>query len=446
MTKLLRHLTVETVPVSTPQVYPGNARTHTKKQIAQIADSMKSFGWTVPILVDDTNQVIAGHGRLEAAKLLGLKQVPVIRVDDMSQVQVRAYRLADNKLAERAGWDDGILKIELGELIELSPDFEITTTGFEMGEIDFIIGDTDRRADKDDMVEEDDFVEPPVSRRGDLWIMGEHRLACGDALSLQDHALLMGDNKAEMVITDPPYNVKIGGNVSGLGKKKHGEFAMASGEMSQPEFTNFLEQAFSCIAASSRPGALAYVFMDWRHLGEMLAAGRAIFYDLKNICVWDKGHGGMGSLYRSAHEFVLIFKHGKAPHINNVALGTYGRNRTNIWRYPGVNSFGAGRDDALAMHPTTKPVAMIADAILDASNRNSIVLDPFGGSGTILIAAERTGRRARVIELDTHFVDVALRRFRRVTGVEPVHAVTGKTLAECEVAAKTAPAGEGEPR
>jgi DNA modification methylase len=434
VTDILRNLTIELVSSAALHAYAGNARTHSKRQVALIADSMKAFGWTFPILVDEQNTIVVGEGRFEAAKLLKLKRVPIIRIEGLSQAQIRAYRLADNKLAERAGWDEEILKVELTALSELDLDFDITTTGYEMAEIDLVIGNATEK-DAADETEEPDPEAPLVSSRGDLWTLGKHRLLCGDALSAEDHQLLLDGEKVELVIADPPYNLKIAGNVSGLGRKKHGEFAMASGEMSQSEFNGFLERSFGQIAASSQTGALAYIFMDWRHLGETLAAGAGCFTELKNICVWDKGNGGMGSLYRSAHELVVVYKTRKGRHINNVALGSYGRNRTNIWRYAGINSFGAGRDDALAMHPTVKPVAMIADAILDASNRKGLVFDPFAGSGTMLVAAQRTGRRARAMELDPRYVDIALRRYRRVFGVEPVHAATGRTFAECEAEA-----------
>ena len=433
MTESLRNLAVHNVPLSTLKPYAGNARRHSRKQIGQIARSMKTFGWTMPVLVDGDNVVIAGHGRLEAAKLLGLANVPVIRIDDLDEAQVRAYRLADNRLAEESSWDEEILRIELGELIDLTPEFEIVETGFAMGEIDMILGNANDEEPDEDPLETSDLDGPLITRRGDLWLLGDdHRLLCGDALSADDHARLLDGELADMVITDPPYNVRIGGNVSGLGRKKHGEFAMASGEMSENEFTRFLGAAFERLAASSRDGSIHYVFMDFRHIGETLAAGREVYGELKNICVWDKKTGGMGSLYRSAHEFVFVFKHGSAPHINNVALGKHGRNRTNIWRYAGVSGFGKGRAEALAMHPTVKPVALIADAMLDCSDRGSIVLDPFGGSGSTVIAAQRAGRRARVIELDPKYCDVTLRRFRRVTGIEPVHAETGLTLGALE--------------
>lgn len=427
MEDILRKLKIEIVPISKPRPYRQNARKHSRQQIDKIAASMRAFGWVVPIVVDAKNTIVTGHARFEAAKQLGLQQVPVISVHDMSDAQVRAYRLADNRTAEDADWDSYLLRIELAELYEIETDFEITATGFEIGEVDLVLGDA---TDLEDEVADSDHVDTAVSQIGDLWLLGKHRLLCGDALLPENYRRLMDGGQAEITVTDPPYNVRIGGNVSGW--RERGEFVMASGEMSASAFEVFLKTSLSNIASVSKSGALAFVFMDWRHLSEVLAAGCEAFDELKNLCVWVKGNGGMGSLYRSQHELVLIFKQGKAPHINNIALGANGRNRTNVWHYPCVNSFGAGREAALASHPTVKPVAMIADAILDASKRGGIVLDPFAGSGTILIAAERTGRCARAMELDPHYVDVALRRYRRVTGLDAVHATSGETFSQRE--------------
>lgn len=448
MTPHIRKLDVEIVDIDSLKEYARNARTHSDKQIDQIADSIVAFGWTYPVLVDKHGNVIAGHGRLAAARRLGLKKVPVIRVEDLSEEQIRAYRLADNKLAENAGWDDDLLKIEFETLIGAEIEFEITDTGFDMAEIDLVLGSkTDESSsdgsDRGDAAEVD-LEGPAIAKHGDLFLCGDdHRILCGDALDPEAYTKLMQGEKAAGCFTDPPYNVRIERNVSGLGRKKHGEFAMASGEMTRDEFIAFLEAVFGLIAAHLIKGGLAYICMDWRHLAETIAAGEVTFSELLNICVWAKTNGGMGSLYRSAHEHVLVFKAGKGKHTNNVQLGRYGRNRTNVWRYPGVNSFGQGRDDALKMHPTVKPVALVADALLDSTRRKDIVLDPFAGSGTILIAAQRTGRRARAIELDQKYVDVCLRRFRRVTGIDPVHAESGKPFSELELAAQAARAAPG---
>jgi DNA modification methylase len=434
MSSHIRDLKVETVPVSSLKPSAGNPRTHSKKQLRQIADSIKSFGWTNPILIGAGGDVIAGHGRLEAAKLLGLDHVPTIPVEDMSEAQKRAYILADNKLAENASWDRELLALELQDLLEVEDlDFDVTLTGFETGEIDVLISDLN--ADQDDaadQIPEFDPAVPPITKAGDLWHLGRNRLLSADATDPEAFERLMDGEQAQMVFTDPPYNVPIKGHVSGLGAVRHDEFAMASGEMTEAEFVAFQTQVFGTMAAHSQDGAIHFVCMDWRHLFELLTAGRSVYHELKNICVWVKSNGGMGSLYRSQHELVAVFKNGTAPHINNVELGQHGRNRTNVWTYPGLNSFGAGREETLAMHPTVKPVALVEDAILDCSSRHGIVLDGFAGTGTTLIAAERAGRRGFGLEIEPRYVDVALRRFRTLTGTEPVHTESGLSLKQLE--------------
>ncbi len=395
----------------------NNPRTHSKRQVAQIAASIKEFGFVNPILIDSEDRIIAGHGRIEAATLIGMTDVPVIRVDHLSPAQIRAYVIADNKLAENAGWDRELLALELRELaVELN--FDVTITGFETAEIDLLIQDLDQdKPDAADQVPELDRTVPAISRPGDLWCIGDHRLLCGNALDKTSYAKLLGSTRAQMVFTDPPYNVAIAGNVSGLGKTKHREFAMASGEMSAEEFTKFLETVFGHLVKFSTNGSLHFVCIDWRHLRELSNAGIKNYSELKNLCVWSKTNGGMGSLYRSAHELILLFKNGTAPHINNVELGRFGRNRTNVWTYAGQTSFGSDRNSELAMHPTVKPVALVADAILDCSNRGSIILDAFAGSGTTLIAAEKAGRHGFGIEIDPLYVDIIIRRFEAVYGI-----------------------------
>ncbi len=410
-------LQIEQTPIHALRPQDRNARTHSKRQIRQIADSMKRFGFTNPILTDDDLQIIAGHGRHEAAKLLGMTTVPSIRLSHMSQMEKRAYIVADNAIALKAGWDREILAIELQGLIDLG--FEVELTGFEPAEIDLILGDW-QEASGEAVAPDDQCAEPSespiVSRLGDLWILGTHRLLCGDARSPEDYKRLLGTDRADLVFTDPPYNVPIEGHVSGLGRIEHREFAMASGEMTEAEFTNFLTQVFRATAEVSRDGALHYICMDWRHLYEVLSAGRAIYSSFINLCVWNKDNGGMGSFYRSKHELILCFKAGTKSHTNNVELGRHGRNRTNVWEYAGVNTFRAGRLDELALHPTVKPVALIADAIKDASRRSNVVLDPFCGSGSTLIATEKTGRHGYGIEIDPQYVDVAVRRWQRYSG------------------------------
>ena len=419
--------------------YDRNARVHSPKQIAEIASSIKAFGFNNPVLIDKAGTIIAGHGRVEAAKKLGLDGVPCLRLEHLSDAQKRAYILADNKLAEKAGWDREILRIELQHLTTLDLDFDVTITGFEMAEIDVLLGEAEAKPDAADVVPPP-ADGPAVTRLGDLWQIGVHRLICGDATDLEASARLLDGERAQMVFTDPPYNVKIDGHVSGLGAVKHREFAFASGEMTQTEFTAFLERVFANLVLRAVDGAIHFVCMDWRHLGEVLAAGGRTFSELKNICVWNKTNGGMGSLYRSQHEMVFVFKSGSAPHINNVELGRHGRYRTNVWTYAGANTFSATRDADLAMHPTVKPVALVADAILDCSKRRGIVLDVFAGSGTTLVAAERTGRCGYGIELDAAYCDTILKRVSGVAGVEARLLATGQTFAEvaaervCEVA------------
>ena len=399
-----------------------NPRTHTKKQIQQIAASIKEFGFISPVLIDGTDGIIAGHGRVEAAKLIGMNDVPTVRVDHLTPAQVRAFVIADNKLAENAGWDRALLALELQEL-SIDLNFDVTVTGFETAEVDLLIQDLNEAApDEADEVPEVDRSMPAVSRRGDLWRIGDHLLLCGDALDKNNYAKLLGAKRAQMVFTDPPYNVVIANNVSGLGKVRHREFAMASGEMSPDEFTKFLEAVFIRFVNFSTDGSMHFICMDWRHIRELLDAAAKPYHELKNLCVWTKTNAGMGSLYRSQHELVFVFKNGCARHVNNVELGRFGRNRSNVWNYAGLNTFGNDRDTELAMHPTVKPVALVADAILDCSKRDGIVLDAFAGSGTTLIAAEKTGRRGYAIEIDPYYVDTIIRRFDAVYGLKAVHA------------------------
>jgi DNA modification methylase len=418
-------LVIEQLPLSALRPYARNARTHSPKQIAQIAASIREFGFNNPVLIDRHAEIIAGHGRVEAARKLGLDTVPCVRLEHLTEAQKRAYILADNRLAEKAGWDREILAIELQHLTTIDVDFDVTLTGFEMGEVDLLLGAgeaAEAKADPADVV--------PEVATGDIWQIGHHRLICGDALAPETYAQLLAGERAQMVFTDPPYNVKIDGHVSGLGAAKHREFAFASGEMSEDEFTRFLARVFANLAGHAIDGAIHFVCMDWRHQGEVLAAARGTYSELKNLCVWAKSNGGMGSLYRSQHELVFVFKSGTAPHINNVELGKHGRYRTNVWQYAGANAFGASRDEDLAMHPTVKPVALVADAILDCSKRKGLILDAFSGSGTTLVAAERTGRRGAAIEIDPAYCDVIVRRLANVCGLAAALDATGQSFDE----------------
>jgi DNA modification methylase len=419
----------ENRPTHSLRPYPGNARTHSPKQIKQIARSIERFGFNNPVLVDDDDKIIAGHGRVEAAKLLNMKTVPTVRLSHLSETEKKAYILADNRLAEKAGWDNDLLAIELQGLVDIG--FDVLLTGFEPAEVDIIIEGIGDESEQPENSLPEAAGGPPVSRLGDVWTLGKHTLVCGDSTDAATYKLLRMDNdKAEFIFTDPPYNVRIDGNVSGLGRVKHREFAMASGEMSEDQFTTFLSDTYALLCRHSTDGSIHQICMDWRHMREMLAAGDANYSELKNVCIWNKTNAGMGTFYRSKHEMVFIWKNGSAPHLNTFELGQHGRHRTNVWDYDGVNTMRAGRLDELAMHPTVKPVAMVADAIKDCSKRGSLVLDPFCGSGTILIAAEKTGRRARAIELDPRYVDVAIKRWEQYTGKIAILAPLDETFDE----------------
>jgi DNA modification methylase len=415
--------------ISELKPYPRNARTHSRKQVKQIAAAITEFGFTNPVLIDEGDQIIAGHGRVEAAKLLGLAEVPTVQIAHLSATQKRAYILADNRLAEKAGWDQEVLAIELQGL--QADGFEVVVTGFEAPEVDVIL---DAAANTKSDRHDDDNIPipvagPAVAQAGDLWLLGPHRVFCGNAVENDSYDTVLDGAKASLIFTDPPYNVSIDGNVGGNGQIHHRNFAMGCGEMTSPAFISFLTNTFQHLAAHSLDGSIHYTCMDWRHMQEMLAAGYAVYSELKNLCIWNKSNGGMGTFYRSKHELVFVWKSGTAPHLNNFELGQHGRNRTNVWDYAGVNTFRSERMDELQMHPTVKPVALVADAIKDCSKQGDIVLDPFSGSGTILIAAERTGRKARALELDPTYVDVAIRRWEKLTGKSATLS-TGETFEE----------------
>jgi DNA modification methylase len=412
-----------------------NPRLHSRKQVRQIARSIETFGFVVPVLLDRNLGVIAGHGRILACQQLEIEEVPTISLEHLTEAQAHALMIADNRLTEVSVWDDRLLAIHLKDLASQDLDFNLEVLGFDMGEIDFRIEGLDTQPDASDI---DDLAMvptgPAVTKFGDRWQLGEHRVACANALDPDAYAALFGEETATLVFTDPPYNLKIQGNVSGRGSIHHREFRMASGEMNEATFTEFLTSALKLHARHSADGSLHFVCIDWRHLQELLSAGREVFTELKNLCVWAKDNGGMGSLYRSQHELIFVFKRGRASHRNNVMLGIHGRNRSNLWQYPCANSFSRSGDegDLRALHPTVKPVALVADAILDASSRGEIVLDGFLGSGTTLIAAERTGRRCYGLEIDPGYVDVTIRRWQKYTRQDARHAETGQTFSTLE--------------
>ncbi|WP_084801550.1 DNA methyltransferase [Bradyrhizobium sp. Ec3.3] len=430
---------IRLVPPQSLKPAKKNARTHSKKQVKQVANSILQFGWTYPILAGEDLQIICGRARWEAAKQLGLKDVPVLVMRGLDETKKRALALADNKIPANAGWNRKLLAEELGELSSLLPECNLSLeiTGFEPAEVDGLMADFGDQDPGDELCAIEDH---PVSRKGDLWQAGAHRLLCGDARAPSDWAVLMANDRAAMVFADGPYNVRISKTL-GRGKIKHREFAVASGEMSPAKFTEFTTTWMRPAVQFSKDGSIHYVCTDWRHLGEMHSAGHDVFGSLQNLVVWNKTNAGQGSFYRSQHELIFVYKKGDAAHLNNIELGRHGRNRSNVWSYPGVNSFRAGRLDDLAVHPTVKPVALVADAIKDCTARGDIVLDPFMGSGTTLLAAERVGRCAYGLEIDPRYVDAAIRRWQAFTKQDAVLTATGQTFEE--VAAERASATPG---
>lgn len=418
-------ITHERVDALVPAV--RNARTHSKKQVRQVADSIETFGFLNPILCDGDRRIVAGHCRWDGAKLLGLETVPVIYVRDLTPEQLRAFALAENKLSELGGWSPEIAALEFQELGALDLDFDLTVTGFETGEIDLMLVAPAGAIPDEPSIPEILRSLPSVSITGDAWRIGDHLAVCANALNAEAYRYL--PQPADVVFADSPYNVKVR-SISGHGKAQHPEFVMASGEMSKPEYTAFLQNTASQLVAHSVDGSIHFLCMDFRHMGELLAATEGVYSELKALCVWTKTNAGMGALYRSQHELVFVMKAGTAPHVNNVEMGKHGRNRTNVWRYAGMNTFGKDRGAELAMHPSVKPTELVADAIMDCSKRGALVLDPFLGSGTTLIAAHRTGRIGYGIELDPYYVDVAVQRIAATVGEPARHLETGLTFAE----------------
>jgi DNA modification methylase len=448
MNKLTRHrsLTIEMVDVAALRPYPGNARRHSRKQIKQIAKSIETFGFTNPVLIGDDLGILAGHGRVAAAQLIGMKEVPIVRLSDLSPAERKAYVLADNKLALNAGWDREVLAIELQGLIDLG--FDIETTGFTVGEIEVVVGEAAEGVLHDASKGREDDIprvrEPAVSRPGDVWRAGRHRLICGDARERMAYETLLGNERVDLIFTDAPHNVPIDGDVCGSRQIRHQEFAMGAGEMTSAEFTIFLERTLASAAERCRDGAIAFVCVDWRHAEELLAVGKTVFTELKDLCVWNKSSAETGTFYGSKHELIFVFKKGTAPHVDSFGRGEAARPRSNVWDYPGVSSIGPSRTTGLlAMHPTVKPTRLVADAIKDCSRRGDLVLDPFGGFGTTLIAAEKTGRSARLIEYDPAYCDTILRRFARVSGKQATLAATGETFEDVELKRESVTPSEG---
>jgi DNA modification methylase len=426
----LGHINLRYVPVAALKPNPVNPRKHSTRQISQIARSIEQFGFVCPILADEHLTIVVGHARHAAAIQLGLTEVPVVQLQHLSPEELKAFLLLDNRLAEHSTWDRELLGTVFTELAAVDLDFDLTITGFEVGEIDaLLLGDADPI---DEVLDRLPPAGPRVTQLGDLWILGEHRLLCGNALDPASYERLLGKERVAIAVQDFPYNVPIHGHVGGNGRIQHPEFAMAAGEMSEREFRHFLGEACRLAAAYSAPGALHYLHMDWRSSRLLQEAADPHYAELKNICVWVKDSPGLGSLYRSQHELIFVYKYGTANHRNNIQLGKYGRNRSNVWTYPGANSFARNGEDGnlLQHHPTSKPTALIADILLDASAPQDLVLDSFAGAGSTLLAAERTGRRARTIEIEPEYVDTTIRRWEALTKRSAVHATLQHTFAE----------------
>jgi DNA modification methylase len=423
-----RQTIIAYLPIESIVPDPNNPRKHSLKQIRAIAKSIEAFGFNAPILVDNGNRVVAGHGRLEAAKRLKLAEAPVIRLEHLSEQQAKAYMLADNRLTDRSSWDDRKVAIVLKELSDIiTLDFEIEATGFEAPEIDLRIQSLEPQDESTDSADEFEATRGlPVSRPDDLWTLGGHRLLCGNALDPRAYDALLAGEKAAAVFTDPPDNVGVKGDVTGKSAEKQRELPTAVGEFTEDALRRHLVDAFDSMVSHSAEGATLFACMDWRHLLEIVSAIRALGCELIDLCVWVKTSGGMGSLYRSRHELVFVFGKRDTTRVNNVQLGKDGLNRTNVWNYPLARR---GRTRGAELHPTIKPIAMVSDAILDVTQRGDIVLNPFCGSGTTILAAERTGRRGYAMDLDPGRVDTAIDRWHRVTKQTAVHA-SGKTFEE----------------
>ena len=423
---------------------PRRARRDLKGQRQKVRRAVERFGFRVPILVKPATEagryeVVDGHVRLAVARDLGADTVPALSVGDLPDAEIRRLALSLNKLQETGEWDREVLKLELEELLSIDGDLEIP--GFEMPELEALVFEESDitepdAADADDLAEL--AAQPAVTQPGDRWILGDHRIFCGSALDGAALAGFLEDRMLDAVFTDPPYNVKVNGHVREA-KGGFREFAQASGEMSREEFVAFLTQSLGNAAAGLKPGGVMFTCMDWRHVGELQTALEALGLRCLNICVWVKDAPGMGSLYRSQHELVFVTRKDGASHKNNIQLGTYGRNRSNVWHYAGATGGRPDEDDDFSLHPTVKPLRMVRDALLDVTGQGDLVLDPFLGSGTTLLAAERCRRRCIGIELDPGYVDVAIRRWQSMTGETAVHAETGRRFAAMEAEALDTP-------
>ena len=418
---------IERVLIDTLRLAPVSLLIHPKKQIEKAQKFLAAFDQVPVVYAEPNGDIIGGEEIWLALKANGDSEVNVIFVNDKTPAEIKAIRLALHRLPLDAKWDAENLTAVMSELASIN--FDLDLTGFDAPQIDVYLSLDVPKAN----VEENgaDIPSPeltPVSQRGSIWKLGRHRVGCGDATDLAFVSAILDNQQAHVCFVDPPYNIPVDGFISGKGRHHHHEFLQGSGELSSADFFAFLRHSFSVLKSNCAPTALIYACIDWRHVKEMTVAGHACDMPLYQIVTWVKSNGGMGGIYRNQSEFICVFKAGDATPLDNVELGRHGRNRTNVWNYPGMSSFGIERDSLLGMHPTVKPVAMIADALRDVTKRGEIVLDTFLGSGSTLIAAEETGRSCRGVELDPIYVDVAIRRWQNATGRDAILSGTGQTF------------------
>lgn len=431
-------LAVEDLPIAKLELGSRQLRIRKKSVLEVMGASIRQFGFLIPVIIDAENRIICGKGRVEAARLVGMTDVPCIRIIHLSDAERRVFAIAENQLGQLAGWDQETLKIELKELAGLDLSFSLELTGFSAPKIDSIIFGGESGDARENAIPA--LTDDVVSLVGDLWELGESRLRCGDATASESFETLLAGEKVRVVFTDPPYNVAVAGHVTSGGK--HGEFVMASGEMTDGEFTEFSTKVMRRASENLIDGGLLYYCMDHRHLEHTLAAAKAVGLERLNLIVWDKKAGGMGSFYRSRHELIFLFRKPGASHLNRVELGKHGRDRSNVWTYEGVNGFGAAKAKAREMHPTVKPLGLVRDAIMDCTAKGDAVLDLFSGSGTTIIAAEQAGRRGFATELDPRYVDVGVVRWQEFTGREARLASTGQTFREVRTERQSRPSAE----
>lgn len=423
---LLPDQVVETLPVAALRPAHRRARSTTPERLLAIMDAIRVFGQTHPILIDDDRHVVCGHVVWAAMKELGQERINCIVLHHLTADERRAYAIADARLGETGSWDLDALKIELSDLADIEVNLDVL--GFTPQQLDIIITDDD--AEREEAEPDTPADTPIVSSIGDCFLLGRHRIICGNALEPATYKNLMGDDRAAVVVSDAPYNCPIENFVSGLGAHRHVDFSQAVGEMTDEEFERFLGTYLDNCKRHCSDGAVIFAFMDWRQIDILLGAGKRIGLKRLQVVVWNKGVGAMGSLYRSAHEFCAVFCNGNSAATNNIELGRHGRDRTNVWSYPGATRRGSSAAEALKDHPTPKPVEMIADALRDVSKRGDIVLDPFLGSGTTIMAAEASRRIAYGIELEGKYVDRAIRRWESKTGRQAIHVATNLTFSE----------------